>query len=412
MKRKVIWTLVACTTIVTLIGIWFVNNFEQVPTKRWVSAQPEARRNPFLALERLLAEQGRPISRIHSPAGLDNLPADAALILDSNRRRIFNFARVDHLLDWVKKGGYLIVAAETSGEDPLLSRLGISRPPAVPYACQADMAPEKEAVEEETAEDDTTENDAAENDAAEEEAAEDNGVRRSIAFSLPGNAVSFHVAQSGIRLAGCRPAPVWRAGPAEQQSLLLHYAWGEGQITVVNSLARFDNTQLGMEDHAELIWALLQTYRPQGNLHLASQVDIPTLWEVLAESAWMVLISLAVTIGLWMWRIIPRFGGLRPTRRADRRDLVQHLAAIGHSVWHEGGMNHWLAVVRQGIRQRLSLRHPYIARMPNPQQHDALARIAACRAKAITTALTPGQVRTADEFTEAMRTLQRLDQQL
>ena len=68
--------------------------------------------------------------------------------------------------------------------------------------------------------------------------------------------------------------------------------------------------------------------------------------------------------------------------------------------------------VRQHFRQRLILRHPYIARLDNPAQQEALARLAGCSTKSILKALTPGLAKTPDEFTEAIRTLRRLDEQL
>jgi hypothetical protein len=173
-----------------------------------------------------------------------------------------------------------------------------------------------------------------------------------------------------------------------------------------------DNRQINQLDHAELIWALLQRYQPQGELRLAARMTVPTLWQWLVESAWMALISAALLIALWLWRIIPRFGGTIATPISERRDLVQHLVAIGRSVWREGGITHWLNVVRQAVHKRLSLRHPYLYRQDASEQRIALAKIAGCKTKDIQTALTSGQALAPDDFTVAMQTLQRLDQRL
>ena len=172
------------------------------------------------------------------------------------------------------------------------------------------------------------------------------------------------------------------------------------------------NYRIGELDHAELIWALLQNYQPQGTIHLASRMETQTLWQWLAESAWMLLISSAVLTALWLWQISPRFGGTLPMPIAERRDLAQHLSAIGRSVWREGGVAHWLASVRQAVQKRLSLRYPKLTQQDASEQRIALARIAACKTIDIASAMTAGRAQSTNEFCKAMQILQRLDQRL
>ena len=141
-------------------------------------------------------------------------------------------------------------------------------------------------------------------------------------------------------------------------------------------------------------------------------MEIQTLWQWLAESAWMLLISGALLIALWLWRIIPRFGGTCPSPIDERRDLTQHLSAIGRSVWREGGVTHWLSVVRHALNKRLSLRYPDLNRMDASEKRMVLAKIADCKTRDIHSALMSGQAQSAEEFTRTMQTLQRLDQRL
>jgi hypothetical protein len=386
MKRNIIWSLVAFAVIATLGSLWFLQNFEQVPTSHWEAAQKEAQRNPYLALERLLGKLGRPVTRIESPRTLDSMTNGGVLILDENRRRNVDPARSERLLDWVHAGGYLIVAAEDIGDDPLLSKLGVSRYRPSALQCTAD----------ETA----------------APGADRQKPPAALEVSPPDSDTSYRLSHLGKGLSSALPEPAWHAGPADNRSALLHYAWGRGQITVLEGLHFLDNRQINQLDHAELIWALLQRYQPQGELRLAARMTVPTLWQWLVESAWMALISAALLIALWLWRIIPRFGGTIATPISERRDLVQHLVAIGRSVWREGGITHWLNVVRQAVHKRLSLRHPYLYRQDASEQRIALAKIAGCKTKYIQTALTSGQALAPDDFTVAMQTLQRLDQRL
>ena len=384
MKRTIIWSLVAGLALVTLVTVWFLQNFEQVPSSHREPPQKEARRNPYLALEHLLKQLNRPLERVNSPSSLDQLAAGGVLILDGNRRRNVDPARSERLLNWVGQGGYLIVAAESASDDPLLKKLGISpyQPPqgqCKPGRKDADKGLEKAAT--------TT-------------------------VLLPANNTGYRLERFGRGLASSQPEPAWRAGVSDERNSLLHFAWGRGHITVVDDMSFLSNYRIGELDHAELIWALLQNYQPQGTIHLASRMETQTLWQWLAESAWMLLISSAVLTALWLWQIIPRFGGTLPMPIAERRDLAQHLSAIGRSVWREGGVAHWLASVRQAVQKRLSLRYPKLTQQDASEQRIALARIAACKTIDIASAMTAGRAQSTNEFCKAMQILQRLDQRL
>ncbi len=389
MKRTVIWSLVTMVVLATLVSLWFLQNFERVPTSQWEAPKKEARRNPYLAFERLSEQLGRPVKRVNSPRVLDELSAGGALILDGNRRRNVAPERVERILKWVQEGGYLIVAAESAGDDPLLEKLGLSHYRVSKLQCDAGDVGNTGKTE-----------------------AGPLKAPASIEFGLPDSPVQYRFRRPGNGLSSSLPEPAWHAGLTENRSTLLHFVWGRGQITVFDDLAFLDNRQIGDFDHAELIWALLQQYQPLGELRLASRMEIQTLWQWLAESAWMVLISAAVLMGLWLWRIIPRFGGTLATPVSERRDLNQHLAAVGRSVWREGGKAHWLEVVRQAIQKRLSLRHPHLHGQDASEQRILLAKLAACQTKEIWSALTPGQALAPTEFTKAMQILQRLDQRL
>ena len=135
MTRKIVWSLVAVAVLATLAGLWFLQNFEQVPVTTREGPQKEALRNPYLALERLFSELGRPIERVQSPRLLDALPATGVLILDSNRRRNVDPARAERLLEWVNRGGYLITVPESDGNDPLLTKLGLTSCRTSPKQC-------------------------------------------------------------------------------------------------------------------------------------------------------------------------------------------------------------------------------------------------------------------------------------
>lgn len=382
MSRSAIWTIVVALVLGTLATLWFLDNFERVPQKTREGMKKEALRNPYLAAERLFERLGRKPARVASPAGLDALPDGGVLILEGGRQRTVSRARAERLLGWVERGGYLIVEAESAGDDFLLQRFGVTpfKPPQ-----------------------------GKETDGAVPSRAKSGEIHSEVI--LPGSDVRYRVAARGRGLSAGGVSPAWRvAGP--YGDVALHYAHGRGNVTAVNRLNFLDNRGLGALDHAELGWALLQRYQPGGTLHLAVRLDHPTLWQWLADSAWMALTSAAALLGLWLWSVVPRFGGMRGASVTARRDLAQHLQAIGRSLWREGGLGHLRDVVRREVTQRLALRHPALARRLSGERYDALARLAGVDAADVKAALADDRPPSPQSFTQTMQTLQRLERKI
>ncbi|MDR1662739.1 MAG: DUF4350 domain-containing protein [Azoarcus sp.] len=374
MSRRAIWLAVAAATLVALTARWFFDNVESVPVKREGVMQKEAWRNPFLAAERLFSRLGRKVRRIDHTAALDALTAgdgNGVLILKRSGRRAFDRERGKRLLQWVERGGYLIADVDPADKDFLTEAFGVAE---FSGAQRGDARPYADVV-------------------------------------LPGGEVRYRLADGNGGLAVGKTLPEWRVAGRKGERVL-HYAHGRGNVSLFRSLHFLDNGDLGSYDHAELAWALLQRYQPGGAIHLANRLEYPSLWQWLAESAWMTLFSFALLAALWLWHVIPRFGGLCAAPKAARRDLAQHLLAIGRSLWREGGLGHLRKVARREVAQRMALRHPALARRLKGEQHAALARMSGLDSQRIREALDDKRAPTPESFTRAMRVLQRLEQGL
>jgi hypothetical protein len=381
---------VALLAGVVLASAWFLANFEQVSVTRREAAGPEARRNPYLALERFLARMGRRTERIADRRALDGLGRPDVLILDRHRRRALDGRRGERLLAWVEAGGYLVVAAEPPGvDDPLLEALGVEWAPAGAAECPADDAPAALPPEGEDPSDETP----------------------WTAARIPGAAAALAIETGPFGLRSSA-SPAWRVDRAGRGAVLLHFERGRGHVTVLADLARLaDNRRIGRRDHAEALWTLLQHYRPGGRVWLASRLEVPTLGQWLVESAWMALASAALLLAAWLARIVPRFGGLAPEPAVQRRSLGEHLAAMGRFVAARGGLTFWLDILRAALHARLALRHPAIASLPAAERRQALARIARLPPEDLRQAL-EGALRGRAAFTDAVSTLQQLELRL
>jgi hypothetical protein len=386
MNRTAVWSVLAALALVALGAAWFFSHYERVPTLRWERPGREALRDPYLALDRFAARLGRPLARIGNAARLEELPPGGVLLLDRDRRIPVNPRRTERLFEWVEAGGYLIVAAEPrSVDDPLLERLGVwwtERPNT--------------------------------GDGEEEEDVFEAGTD-TVAVRIPGQERLLDVQRprwpKGGLKAG-RPAPDWRAGPDEHRGVLLHYRLGRGHVTVLEDFGFFTNTRIGEADHAELVWTLIRRYGREGELRLATRLEVPTLWHWLAESAWMALWSGAGLILAWLWARVPRFGGVLPTTEPERRSLKEHLAAVGRAVWRAGGLASWLEQVRQDLRSTLTRRHPHLAGLPAPERNEALARLGGVPPQRVASLLSGRENLTPEDYTEIVRTAQTLEKQL
>ncbi len=369
--------LLGAASLVGLLALaaWWMSALERVPIKSREPPQLEARRNPWLALERLTVRLGGALTRSSDIRLLDRLPDGGTLLLARQRGQVLTPARVQRLLAWVEEGGYLIVVAEFPGvADPLLERLGVKREWTSP-SVRGDA---------------------------------------SVEVVVPGAARALNWGRSryGLTLEGDR-LPEWSAAVG-QPAQLLHFRLGRGQLTVAAGLDdRLNNRQIAKFDHAELYWTLLERYdqSPSPRVLLLARLEMPTLFAWLWQHAWTVCLAALLLLILGLARIIPRFGEIRPQAPAARRELREHLAAIGRYQWRTGELAALLAPAREHFQRRLALRQPAIAALPPAAQAPALAALSQRPAVLINTALV-GQASTAREFTDAVGLLHHLERDL
>lgn len=391
MSRWTFWSIFGVFALAVVGGAWFVTHFERVPTTTWEAPGKVAEQDHYLALNRFLTAMGRSVRKLDHAAALDTLPPGGTLLLASGRGwqlQQIKPQRAGAILDWVANGGYLIVEA-ASGDDPLLRRLGV---------IWRDTPGEDEEFGqcEAPGQNETSDQD-------------QEGEADTIQVRIPGQARTLAMNASGNNLQATQPTPVWRAGPDGEHNRLLHFVHGRGQITVLDNFNILNNWSIGAHDHAELLWELLRRYQPDGEVWLAMRLDIPSLWQWLAESAWMVLISGGCLVAAWLWAIVPRFGGVVPVAEPDRRGLAEHLAAMGRAVWREGGLSAWADLARQDCWETLVRRHPHLSGLPEAERIQALARLAKLPPEQVAALFHPEAELTPATYTELIRTAQAFE---
>lgn len=133
----------------------------------------------------------------------------------------------------------------------------------------------------------------------------------------------------------------------------------DGRLTVLMDSRIFRSRWIGEEEHAELLLALLDATDYDGAVGFMRGSGL-SLWKLLGEHLWPLLLGLAVLTALWLWKSFTRFGPLESASVSSTlRAYEHHLEALGDFQWrldHAAGL---LAPIRAQIveqGQRLSVR--------------------------------------------------------
>lgn len=388
MSRPLVWLTALLAGFALLAATAFWKGLDRVPVTVHTGFLPPAQRDPYLALERFTAAMGRPLTRSTELSVLDQLPVRGVLILDQGHTRVLTRARIERILKWVEGGGHLLLAMPVGDQDPLLRAVKVRVVPPRPG----------------------------------EKVESDSVVSLRPVGSLV--VINASIAPSAPVLESYGPTPNWIAGN-RLGARIMQFGRGEGAITIVPSWSDLaSNTMLGKEDNSQAAWLLLNLVNHTGPILFLSEPRLPTLWDWLRESAWMVLVSTALLIIFWLLKIVPRFGPMTSDAPRNRRALVEHLEAMGRAVWRtkeDEGLRYWIYCVRRSVLARAALREPgLVQKSPIEQARAIAARVAAGKG------LEAARVRSAfagvatgidgalarKGFTQAIAVLQRVEDQL
>ncbi len=304
---------------------------------REIGYQGVARRQPYLAAERMMTTLGYEVSTIHSAK---DLPLGGVLILGGEGAQNQNLGL--QALNWVKQnGGHLIIllrGTESWRDDwssQLLELFG--------------MLTKSEA----------------------------HAVLRELGIKI-GSKNSFkldtkhevtiedttysYVPKTGLTLdATSQEDDLDLVEGTASDSQLFSLPWHRGRITVMVDGSPFRNRFIDQSDHAKLWMQLLQLpvqhqYGTETVTMLFANHD--TFWVLLWEKFWMVILSLLALLCFWLWRHIPRFGPLLTLEGKGLRQFSEHLRMTGVFLWNRHQTSDLLLPLRRSILTKLHLRHP------------------------------------------------------
>ncbi|MBK1882190.1 hypothetical protein JIN85_07180 [Luteolibacter pohnpeiensis] len=124
-----------------------------------------------------------------------------------------------------------------------------------------------------------------------------------------------------------------------------------GRITVVTDARIFRNRWIGDKDHAALLKAMIDASRSGSIIFLRG--GAVSLWRMLLQYLWPVLIGLGVLVVLWLWKNFSRFGPLEAAEApSPLRGYDHHLEALGDFQWRLEKAVSLLRPLREQIIER------------------------------------------------------------
>lgn len=339
---------VGLITAVTVVGVllgalavwWFLETHERVSETLDLPAKGEASYNPLYALKLSLRDAGKRVEARQRLRLAEHplKPGDTVLMMGD--LRALPVADAEALLDWIAKGGHLVVTTPAPGvaigdaDVPLLTDLGIA-----PY----DDVPECMGLKVDALE-------------------------RHEEF-CDGRRFYFYDEDAQVLAA-------WSEENEDGQDYgYARVGWGEGSVDVLAELDFLRNDKLDDVQHLALARQLLQpNWDARGTFHLIYSADMPPLWKLLLDHGWRALLPLFLALLVWLWMRAERLGPQLPAPPMDRRSLLEHVQASGEHLYRYGRRATLYAAVHEAFMRRLRQRDPYAAALDGPAQVEAIAR--------------------------------------
>jgi len=125
MKSLWLWALVAVFTALLSVGYFFFT--EEYETKIWTGQSKEARVNPYLAAQKFLESRDVVVESTLDTLDFDKIDVGDVVVLTEVDSMLVSQSRIDAALNWVERGGFLLVGAnqESEGGNSILDHFDI-----------------------------------------------------------------------------------------------------------------------------------------------------------------------------------------------------------------------------------------------------------------------------------------------
>jgi len=370
MNIKPIWVAILLSALGALLWVWWVSSHDRVWSDRQEPVEGEASYNDYYVVQQALRAQGVQVQSLpHLDGSIEHWSDRDSLMLGSDLRTLAP-TQVDAILEWVARGGRLLVASGSRWDangNSLLNRIGIIPSNDGMWCVRwLDSGPKPST-----------------------------GCFGTFAFAAS--------ERENFQLA---------VGNANNGWIMARRSWGLGQIEVVGSLFRLQNHALNDSQESDWAWQLLAPMLQGGVFHIVYQTELPPLYVYLVRYGWYSLLPLLCALLAWLWTSSQRFGPPLPLPAADRRALGEHIQASGEYLYRRGLIPALYAPLRRRFDELLRRRHPALAALPPAEIAQALAQRYKLPLESVRLALQAPKPRRRKAFLAAVQTLLHLMREL
>lgn len=328
--------LVVALGLLVLVGLGAAGFFlthEQVEKEVRVPPSGEARKNPYLGLERTLTDlavETYSVRQLSDPNEADEL-VDVILLVDAERD--FSPEQVEAWRSWVAAGNHLVLSAPMATDEagaPLLYALGFAHDP----------------------------------DAEQPEGA------------AKARSKTYDIASTTPPLGWSAPGVDWRARDDGDGVFAVSRRVDSGRVTLVSDLSVADNDSLGEASHAQLLWDIVMMTPSGEYMPIATIVLFGERKSWIAyvfRATWPFFVVLAVVLFFALQHGRRRFGPLVPDPPDERRSRLDHIDATGRFLWEQGATACLVEAAQQAFIDALARRRPRVSDMSNAERAEIAA---------------------------------------
>lgn len=365
----IFWSFVGMLFAGACLYLWF--GAEWIEEEIDLGYSAEARRNDFLAAERFLARHRIETETTTGMKLLDDLPPVEEALLLSAPREALSERRRDALVEWVERGGLLLVVAHSTyddvveaSRDPLLDALGVFLLPPEREEEEAEgggLASDDEA--ETTREEDAEPGSVELAEEAVADAPENVGEMLDLLLGTVGCRegeawldrvdVGVEGREAVVELRGANTLAVREERLAEasfsRKEQVLTLPVGAGRVVAVTSIDPFRNPRIACQDHAWLLWHVFEGRPKVWMLH---DPEVPSITDLaLARfpltSGGGIALVLAACLAYSLRFALPVRGSAAP-----RREHLEHVEASVTFHYRKGGFARLWTRLREDLGAR------------------------------------------------------------
>lgn len=442
--------------------------YEYVEEETDLGWSREAKRNPFLAAQLYLQNEGLQVESLNRYPNLAASSPEDTLLLGGSRQ-VYSDRLIDALTEWVSNGGHLIVGASQSSidsRDPLLEYFDLSLTKTecdcgiVDFSnvFKQDKTPsEKDTGENGTSSPDGTDdveqeeneptlskqlkhfNDMVENGSVNSDGPITDKNNEIIDPRTPDDQIttlSFNAVEkkfnvdfnsnfsldhpyfywedsdtnedgsNQVEFVGLKPT-YWTGD--DHGVHFVQFSLGNGLVSVMSNSRPLLSQNIGYFDHADLLSTVVGS---TNQVKILYGVVMPSLWSLITQYAPELLFSFGLWLLFWVTYRWQRFGPIKEDANTIRRSLREHIFASARFIWHSDDKNELVLPLQNSVHHNAAIQLPGYDGMNNQERFLLLSDLTGLTVETIGFSLSEATSERKDQFLKKIKTLQIIETKL